>query len=71
MTFQKKGATGGGGDFDSSIASNFTVYQDRLLNNLLQLFTHRKLRMVFYIFSCFCEVNIVAEQKQKHLVTIF
>jgi len=48
------------------------VYQDRLETNLLQLFRHPETSDWFPIISVITfETNIVVEQKQAELVTIF
>jgi len=66
----KRGASGAEVPFHNSVIGNFMVYQDRLEINSLQLFGHPD-RMIFYISISIFEVNIVIEQKQTWLVTIF
>jgi len=54
------------------IIRHFMVYQIRLETNLLQLFAHPENSGWFSIISVIIfEVNVAAEQKQAHLVTIF
>jgi len=58
--------------FHNSVIGNFMVYQDQLETNLLQLFRHSENSEWFSIISVIIfEVNIVDEQKQTSLVTIF
>ena len=66
-----KGAKGGVA-FHNSIIGHFIVYQDHLETNLLQLFAHPENSDWFsIIFAMIFEVNIVEEQKQAQLATIF
>ena len=53
------------------ILCNFKVYQDRIATNSLQLFAHPEISEWFYTIPGIFEVNIVAEQKQALLVTIY
>jgi len=58
--------------FHNSIIGNFMVHQDRLETNLLQLFRHPEISVWFSKISVIIfEVNIIDEQKQTQLVTIF
>ena len=58
--------------FHNSIMGNFMVYQDRLETNLFQLFKHTQNSEWFYtIYAIIFEVNIVDEQEQTYLTTIF
>jgi len=58
--------------FHNNIVGNFMVYQDRLETNLLQLLGHPEISEWFSIISVIIfEANIVDEQKQTYLVTIF
>jgi len=53
--------------FHYSIVGNFTVHQNRIETNFLQLFAHQENSEWFSIISAIIfEVNIVAEQKQKY-----
>jgi len=68
LPFEKEG----GGAFNNNIIGHFMVYQDRLKTNLLLLFAHPEKSEWFSLISVIIfEVNIVAEQKQAYLVTIF
>jgi len=67
-----KGARGAAVPFDENVIGNFMVYQDRIETNLLQPFAHPETSERFSIISgIIFEVNIVAEQKEALLVTIF
>ena len=58
--------------FHNNIIGNFMVYQDWLETNLLQLFGDAENSERFSVsFVSIFEVNIVDEQKQTQLVTIF
>ena len=58
--------------FHNSIIGNFMFYQDQLETYLLQLFGHPENSEWFSIlYVAIFEVNIVDEQKQTWLVTIF
>jgi len=58
--------------FRNSIVDNFMVYQDRLEITLLQLLAHPESSEWFsIIFVNIFEVNIVSEQKQAWLLTLF
>jgi len=58
--------------FHNNIISKFLFYKDRLETKLLQRFAHRENSEWFSIISgIIFEFNIVAEQKQAQMVTIF
>jgi len=58
--------------YQDRIETNIKVYQDRIETNSLQLFAHPEKSEWFSIISVIIfVVNIVAEQKQAYLVTIF
>ena len=67
-----RGATGVEVRFHNSITGNFMIYQDRLKTNLLQVFAHTENYVwLSTIPVIIFEVNIVAEQRQALLVTVF
>jgi len=51
--------------FDNCLTGDFTVFEDRLLNKWLQLFTHRKFIMVYHIFSYFLRSTLLLN-RNKH-----
>ena len=58
--------------FRNSIIGNFMVYQNQLEISLLQLFRHPENSEWFSIISVIIfKVNIVDEQKQTQMITIF
>ena len=68
----KRGRTEAEVPFHNSIIDNIMAYQDRIETNLLQLFVHLENSKSFSIIHVnIFEVNIVADQKQASLVTIF
>jgi len=68
----QKGSNGVKVSFHNSIVCNFMIYQVRIETNELQLFSDPENSEWFSIISVIIfVVNIVDEQKQTQLVTIF